>query len=83
MEATVNTKITLTNLTKDHVDVICQDVITIDGITKNLDLPRANAYVNDAFDRSRIKEDLPENYQAAIFAVWGETPTITDLSSQQ
>ena len=79
----METKIILNNLTVDHVDVICQKVITIDGVTHNLDLPCANAYINDAFDRSRIKEDLPENYQAAVFAVWGETPTITDLSSQQ
>lgn len=79
----METKITLNNLTADHVDVICQNVITIDGVTHNLDLPCANAYANDEFDRSRIKEDLPENYQAAIFAVWGDTPTITDLSSQE
>lgn len=79
----METKIILNNLTVDHVDVICQNVITIDGVTHNLDLPCANAYVNDEFDRSRIKEDLPENYQAAIFAVWGDAPTITNLSSQQ
>lgn len=83
METTMGTIITLNNLTKDHVDIMWQDIITIDGVNRNLDLPRAGAYVNDEFDRSRIKEDLPENYQTAIFAVWGDTPTITDLSANQ
>ena len=83
MDTIIETKITLNHLTKNSVDVIWQDVITINGITRNLDLPRAGAYVNDEFDRSRIVEDLPKDFQDAIFAVWGDTPTITDLSTQQ
>lgn len=72
MDTIIETKITLNHLTKNSVDVLWQDVITIDGVTRNLGLPHAGAYVNDEFGRSQIKLDLPENYQKAIFAVWGD-----------
>ena len=79
----METKITLSNLSTDYVDVVWQDIIEIDGVIRNLDLPRASSYINSEYGRSQVLLDLPENYQAAIFAVWGETPTITDQSYQQ
>lgn len=79
----METKITLSNLSTDYVDVVWQDTIEVDGVIRNLDLPRASSYTNSEYGRSQVLLDLPENYQTAIFAVWGETPTIVETSSQE
>lgn len=79
----METKITLSNLSTDYVDVVWQDTIEVDGVVRNLDIPRAGSYINSEYGRSQVKLDLPENYQTVIFAVWGETPTIVETSSQE
>lgn len=79
----IEEKICLENLNPETVNVLWQKTITVDGTTYDIDLPRRCCYSNSVYGRERVQEDLPEKYQAAIFAVWGDAPTITDLSSQQ
>lgn len=72
-----NSKITLDLLTTDSVCVITEIEVEINGKIYNLENSR-QAYVNSPLGRTNIIADLPEEYMTAIFALWGDTPTIED-----
>lgn len=72
-----NKIITLDLLTTDSVSVITELQTKIDDKIYTLDTLR-QAYVNSPLGRTAIIADLPEEYMTAIFALWGDTPTIKD-----
>lgn len=71
------TKFTLDLLTTDSVSVVTEKQIEIDGKIYTLETSR-RAYVNSPLGRTNIIADLPEEYMTAIFALWGDIPTIED-----
>lgn len=71
------TIITLDLLTTDSVSVITELQAIINDKLYTLEKKR-QAYVNSPLGRTAIIADLPEEYMTAIFALWGDTPTIKD-----
>lgn len=72
--------ITIDALTKNSVSIKRQKTITADGSTYEIGDPNRCAYANSSSGREQIAEDLPEPYLSAVLAVWGDNPTVSDIS---
>ncbi len=71
-------KITLDMLTQDSVSVKTQKYIVIEGKEYPIGEPNRKAYINSIRGRKEVEEELPKAYKNAIFAIWGDTPTVTE-----
>lgn len=71
-------KIVLDGLTQDSVSVKVQRYIEQDGECYPIGQLWSRAYVNSERGRQQIVDELPLQQQNAIFAVWGDTPTVSD-----
>ena len=70
----LKTEFVLDMLTTDSVSVLQKRYFEFDEkryYTENI----RNAYLNSEEGRQSIINVLPEEYQNAVFAVWGDTPT--------
>lgn len=74
----MNEKIILDMLTQDSVSVKVQKYTTVNGKEYPIGQPHRKAYSNNARGRQEVETELPEPQRNAIFAVWGDTPTISD-----
>ena len=72
--------ITIDALNKNSVSIKRQKTITADGETYEIGEPHRCAYVNSASGREQITADVPEPYLSAVLAVWGDNPTVSDIS---
>jgi hypothetical protein len=73
-------KITLDMLTPNDVSVMRRQYTAINGVEQPVGEPWRRAYVNSPSGRQQVQDEVPEPYRSAIFAVWGETPTISEVS---
>ena len=71
-------KITLDMLTQDSVSLKKQQYTTVDGQEYPIGEPWRRAYINSVQGRAQVQAEVPEPYRSAIFAVWGDTPTVAD-----
>ena len=71
-------KITLDMLTADSVSVKTQRYTTVDGQEYPIGQPHRKAYINSEKGRDEVQSELPEAQRNAIFAIWGDTPTVTE-----
>lgn len=71
----MNTKINLERLNEQSVTVMTTRTFEDNG-QEFATPPHARAYVNNASDREQLKADLPEPFLSAVFAVWGDAPTV-------
>lgn len=71
-------KITLDMLTQDGVSVKKQQYIVQDSIEYAIGQPYRKAYVNSTKGREEAENELPIEQQTAIFAIWGDAPTIDE-----
>jgi len=71
-------KIYLDALTPESVGVRKEKFVIIDGVEEKIGDPWRRAYVNSPSGRQQVQDEVPEPYRAAIFAVWGDTPTVAD-----
>ena len=74
----MNEKIYLDILTQDSVSIRKQQFAVIDGKEYPIGQPWRRAYVNSTQGRSQVQAEVPEPYRSAIFAVWGNAPTVPD-----
>lgn len=74
----VEEKFFLDMLTQDSVSVRKQKYVIIDGTEYPIGEPWRRAYVNSAAGRQQVQDEVPEPYRSAIFAVWGDEPTVAD-----
>ena len=80
-ETTTVTKIiSLCSLTPIRVVVEKIRQITQDGVVYTEEAPTRRVYYNAPYDRTLMSEELPQPYLAAVQAVFGETPLLTDAS---
>ena len=70
-------KITVDMLTQDGVSILTQKTVIVDGQTYILGNHR-RAYSNSAIDRAALATEQPADVVAAIMAIWGDTPTVTE-----
>ena len=71
-------KVTLDMLTADSVSVKRQNYTTIDGKQYDIGLPSRCSYINSTRGRAAVESEVASPYKEAVFAVWGDTPTITE-----
>lgn len=71
-------KIYLDTLTQDSVSLRKQGVATIEDTEYEIGLPWRRAYVNSEQGRQQVQDEVPEPYSTAIFAVWGDAPTVIE-----
>lgn len=77
------TKITLDMLTADSVSVRSQQYVEVGGVEYAVGEPHRRAYVNSVNGRAAIEAELPETQQNAIFAMWGESPTVEEEEPEE
>lgn len=65
-------------LMQDSVSVKTQQYIEIDGIEYPIGELHRKAYINSARGRKEVENELPEVQKKAIFAVWGNEPTVVE-----
>ena len=75
-------KYTLDMLTQDSVSVKTQQYTEVESQEYPVGNPHRKAYMNSVRGREEIINELPLSQQNAIFAVWGETPTIDEGIAQ-
>ena len=73
-----NEKIFLDMLTPESVSVRKQKFVTVDGVEYPIGDPWRRAYVNSIVGRQQVQDEVPEPYKTAIFAVWGNAPTVSE-----
>ena len=71
-------KITLDMLTENSVSVKTQRYVVVDGQEYPIGEPHRRAYVNSVRGRQAVQNEVPEPHRSAIFALWGENPTVDD-----
>lgn len=72
--------ITIDALTKNSVSIKRQKTITAEGSTYEIGDPNRCAYVNSTYGRAQLAKEVPEPYLSAVLAVWGDNPTVSDIS---
>lgn len=78
MELQTQTKITVDMLTADSVSILKQEMAEINGQQLQVGENFRRAYVNSESGRKQVQDELDAPYVSAIFAVWGETPTVEE-----
>lgn len=68
---------TLEQLTPDSVNVLIVSSATVNLKVYVLGHERIS-YSNSEHGREQVRENLPEEYSNAVFALWGDTPTVPD-----
>lgn len=76
-------KYTIDNLNTDSVSVKMQKYIIEDEVSYSIGSPHRKVYVNSTRGRSEVENELPTDIQNAIFAIWGDSPTIIDAEPYQ
>lgn len=69
-------KMILDMLTPDSVSVKRQQYTTIEGKQYDIGQPHRKSYINNLRGRQDIDAELPEAYCNAVFAIWGDTPSM-------
>lgn len=69
-------KITLDILTTDSVSVKKQNYMVVDGVEYRIGQPRRKAYLNSITGREEASTELPQAQRNAVFAVWGDSPSV-------
>lgn len=70
---------TISNLTRDHVSIKTQRYLTEnDGAESTVGDLHSIAYWNTDAQRAMLAEHQPQEIVAAVFAIWGDTPTVAD-----
>jgi hypothetical protein len=73
-------KIYLDMLTQDNVSLRKQNAMSIDGKEYPIGEPWRRAYVNSIQGREQVNTEVPEPYRSVIMLMWGNTPTITEMT---
>lgn len=67
------------NLVKNGVIVATQKVLIQEGEeNQNVGEMTREAYGNWQSDRERLMQSEPDDVVSAVFAIWGDTPTVAD-----
>ena len=73
---------TIDMLTTGSVSILTQKMMDIDGVAYTLGNHR-RAYVNSDSGRASIAAEQPEDVVAAVMAILGDTPTVTETLDGQ
>lgn len=68
-------------LRQDSVSVKTQQFAIVEDVQYPIGQPHRKAYVNSVMGREEVASELPEAQQNAIFAVWGDSPTVEETGT--
>ena len=74
----VKKKKTVDMLTPDGVSIMTSQLVSLDGEMVQIGDPHRRAYANSLSGRKEIQEIETEDVTQAVFAIWGDSPTIAD-----
>lgn len=77
------TEYALDMLNKDSVSVLKREYAEINGVKTQIGSNWRCAFSNSETGRKEIALLIPEEYVASVFAVWGDTPTVSDDITNQ
>lgn len=73
-------KKTVDMLTVNSVSILTQKFCDIDGIETQVGKNHRVSYVNSETGRQTLQGQQPEEVVNAVFAIWGDTPTIAEAT---
>jgi hypothetical protein len=73
-------KIYLDMLTQDSVSLRKQQFVTVDGKDYPIGDPWRRAYANSLQGREQVNAEVPEPYRSVIMLMWGDTPTVSEVT---
>lgn len=76
----MNEKISLEFLNVNSVSILKQKVTTVDNIEYPLGERWNKQYCNSPKGRILLEQEVTEPYKTAILSVWGDNPTIKDIT---
>lgn len=74
----IKEKKTVDMLTADSVSILTQNYIEFNGVQTQVGQNHRCAYVNSETGRNNLQNAEPEEVVNAVFAIWGDTPTISE-----
>lgn len=69
---------TVDMLTVDSVSILTQNYIEFNGVQTQVGQNHRCAYVNSETGRNALQSTEPEEVVTAVFAIWGDTPTVSE-----
>jgi hypothetical protein len=75
-------KKTVDRLTPDSVSILTQKFTEVDGVEMQVGQNHRKAYVNSAAGRQDLQDTEPEEVVEAVFAMWGNEPTIAEPTEE-
>lgn len=73
----IKEKKTVDMLTVDSVSILTQKFIDVDGVETQVGENHRCSYVNSETGRSDLQGAEPEEVVNSVFAIWGDSPTVT------
>lgn len=74
----IKEKKTVDMLTTDSVSILTQKFIDVDGVETQVGQNHRCAYVNSETGRNALQSTEPEEVVTAVFAIWGDTPIVSE-----
>ena len=74
----IKEKKTVDMLTTDSVSTLTQNYIEFNGVQTQVGQNHRCAYVNSETCRNALQSTEPEEVVTAVFAIWGDTPTVSE-----
>lgn len=74
----IQKKKTIDMLTPDSVSILTQNYIEFNGVQNQVGQNHRCSYINSNTGRTFLQENESEEVVNAVFAIWGDTPTIEE-----
>lgn len=74
----IEEKKTVDMLTTESVSILTQKFIEEDGEMLQVGKNHRRAYINSQSGREVLEVNEPEDVVNAVFAIWGDTPTVVE-----
>lgn len=71
-------KKTVDMLTENHVSILTQKFIEIDGVNQQVGSNHRCSYQNSETGRNKLITEQSESVVNSVMAIWGDTPTIVE-----
>ena len=69
-------------LTQDSVSVKKQQFFEQNGQQYEIGYPWRRAYTNSISGRKQVQEEVPEPYKSVIMLMFGDSPTVSDVTDK-
>ena len=69
---------TVDMLTTDSVSILTQNYIEFNGVQTQVGQNHRCAYANSETGRNDLQSAEPKEVVNAVFAIWGDTPTVSE-----